>query len=74
MHPLLRQFREICERDGRSFHQVALMAGVERDTVARWLGQRKTYQNPNGPSLVLFEYVLNALGYRLTIERIGEGE
>jgi hypothetical protein len=72
MHPLLRQLEDLCKADGRSHRSITEKAGVSQDTIARWLGRREIYNVTNGPSLILFEFVLNALGYELVIRRRGE--
>jgi DNA-binding phage protein len=73
MRHLVKELEQIVNRDGRFRYQIEEAAGVNRDTLYRWFhGQPQ----PNckglwGPSLALFDTVLNALGYELVIRRRG---
>jgi hypothetical protein len=75
MRHLVKELEHLVKIDGRFRYQIEEAAGVAEDTLCRWFhGQPQ----PNckglwGPSLALFDTVLNALGYRLTIERVKEG-
>jgi hypothetical protein len=72
MRHLLAELEQILIKDGRPPSRIEREAGIGKDTFLRWAKLRVT--GGNGPSLALFEAVLEVLGYRLKIERIGEGE
>jgi DNA-binding phage protein len=75
MHPLIQQFEGIVKQSDMSGNQIAAKAGVARECVNRWIsGGRAKYKTAAGPSLFLFDCVLQALGYELRIVKRGECE
>jgi hypothetical protein len=72
MRNLLEELDDLLAKDGRTASSLEREMGIGKDTFTRWTRMRFT--GGNGPSLGLFEAVLNVLGYQLKIERIGEGE
>lgn len=73
MPPLVRHLQELVRADGRSLSAIERKAGVGKDTFLRWFHghPRSGGTGTLGPSLLMFECVLNTLGYELTIRKRG---
>jgi hypothetical protein len=71
MRHLLAELEQILGRDGRPPSRIEREAGIGKDTFTRWAKLRVT--GGNGPSLALFEAVLEVLGYELRIVKRGKG-
>lgn len=57
------EMAEILNKDERSVEKIAKMSGVSASTIRGWVNDKKI------PTLNNAQWVLSALGYRLTLEK-----
>lgn len=71
MAPLIKELQDLVAESERSRAGIERKAGVAHDTLLRWFnGHPKSgCTGTRGPSIHMFEAVLNTLGYRLAIVR-----
>jgi hypothetical protein len=69
--PLIEQLQDLVDQSGEYIQTIESRAGVGKDTIRRWVDghPQSGCTGTRGPSILTFEAVLNALGYRLKIER-----
>jgi hypothetical protein len=70
--PLIEQLQDLVDQSGEYIQTIESRAGVGDGTLYRWLNghPHSGCTGTRGPSILSFEAVLGALGYRLTIERM----
>lgn len=61
IHPLVREFFSLRERDPRTNKTLCGEAGMSTNTLTTWL-------SASNPSIPYFEAMLNVLGFELRIE------
>jgi transcriptional regulator with XRE-family HTH domain len=62
LHPAITLIARLLPKTGWSYHELEAITGVATNTIIRWCDGKNSGTLPN------IEAVLNALGYRLTVE------